>query len=139
VAGNWRKLHGVMWSSIIGYYITYYNHLYEKLAVDTFWFRLFWRYFSTSLCHHQAVFLSLKLDIVSQPLVQLRTCLMEIFTKNYFVQLHEFFMLDLRFWVLTPCRLFGAEETACFSETLVSTYKSTRRHNPEQQHRYYCC
>jgi hypothetical protein len=26
-------------------------------------------------------------------------------------------------------------ETTCFSETLVSTYESTRRHNPEQQHR----
>jgi hypothetical protein len=26
-------------------------------------------------------------------------------------------------------------ETVCFSETLVSTYKSTRRHNPEQ-HRH---
>jgi hypothetical protein len=26
-------------------------------------------------------------------------------------------------------------ETLCFFETLVSTYESTRRHNPEQQHR----
>jgi hypothetical protein len=26
-------------------------------------------------------------------------------------------------------------ETVCFSETLVSTCESTRRHNPEQQHR----
>jgi hypothetical protein len=27
-------------------------------------------------------------------------------------------------------------ETLCFSEMLVSTYKSTRRHNPEDQHRH---
>jgi hypothetical protein len=27
-------------------------------------------------------------------------------------------------------------ETVCFSETLVSTYKSTRRYNPEEQHRH---
>jgi hypothetical protein len=27
-------------------------------------------------------------------------------------------------------------ETVCFSETLVSTYKSTRRYNPEDQHRH---
>jgi hypothetical protein len=27
-------------------------------------------------------------------------------------------------------------ETACFSETLVSTYKSTQRYNPEEQHRH---
>jgi hypothetical protein len=26
-------------------------------------------------------------------------------------------------------------ETVCFSETLVSTYESTRRNNPEEQHR----
>jgi hypothetical protein len=26
-------------------------------------------------------------------------------------------------------------EAGCFSKTLVSTYKSTRRHNPEEQHR----
>jgi hypothetical protein len=26
-------------------------------------------------------------------------------------------------------------EAVCFSETFVSTYKSTRRYNPEQQHR----
>jgi hypothetical protein len=25
--------------------------------------------------------------------------------------------------------------TVCFSETLVSTYESTRRHNPQEQHR----
>jgi hypothetical protein len=25
-------------------------------------------------------------------------------------------------------------DTVCFSETLASTYKSTRRHNPEEQH-----
>jgi hypothetical protein len=25
-------------------------------------------------------------------------------------------------------------ETVCFSETLVSTYKSTQRYNPEEQH-----
>jgi hypothetical protein len=28
-------------------------------------------------------------------------------------------------------------ETECFSETLVSTYESTRRHNPEE-HRHAC-
>jgi hypothetical protein len=27
-------------------------------------------------------------------------------------------------------------ETACFSETLVSTYESTGRHNPEEQRRH---
>jgi hypothetical protein len=27
-------------------------------------------------------------------------------------------------------------ETVCFSETLLSTYESTRRHNPEEQHRH---
>jgi hypothetical protein len=27
-------------------------------------------------------------------------------------------------------------EAVCFSETLVSTYKSTRRYNPEEQHRH---
>jgi hypothetical protein len=29
-------------------------------------------------------------------------------------------------------------ETVCSSETLVSTYKSTRRHNPEDQHLHRC-
>jgi hypothetical protein len=28
-------------------------------------------------------------------------------------------------------------EGVCYSETLVSTYESTRRHNPEEQHRCY--
>jgi hypothetical protein len=28
------------------------------------------------------------------------------------------------------------KETVCFSETLVSSYESTRRQNPEQQHRH---
>jgi hypothetical protein len=55
------------------------------------------------------------------------------------------------FWVMTPCRLadryqrFGKKilspssalkmETVCFSETL-STYESTLRHNPDEQHRH---
>jgi hypothetical protein len=50
----------------------------------------------------------------------------------------------MMFWVVAPCRLVGRYhrfggmkmETVCFSETLVSTYESTRRHNPEQQHHH---
>jgi hypothetical protein len=49
------------------------------------------------------------------------------------------------FWVVTPCgrvgryRRFGGTyclkmETVCSSQTLVSTFKSTRRHNPEDKH-----
>jgi hypothetical protein len=30
-------------------------------------------------------------------------------------------------------------KTVCFTETSVSTYKSTRRHNPEDQHRHFHC
>jgi hypothetical protein len=31
-------------------------------------------------------------------------------------------------------------ETVCFSETLISTYESTRRHNPEDEHcQSSCC
>jgi hypothetical protein len=46
----------------------------------------------------------------------------------------------LRFWVVTPCRLvgsykrFGEPLVSTFSETLISTDESTRRHNPEQCH-----
>jgi hypothetical protein len=29
------------------------------------------------------------------------------------------------------------KEAVCFSETLVSTYETTRRHNPEEQRRHY--
>jgi hypothetical protein len=56
----------------------------------------------------------------------------------------------LVFWVLMHCRRVGtyqrvgspssglktALETVCFSETLVSTYKSTWRYYPEDQHQY---
>jgi hypothetical protein len=45
----------------------------------------------------------------------------------------------LLFWVVTPCKLVRLKilkmETICFSESLVSIYESTRRHNPEQ-HRH---
>jgi hypothetical protein len=51
-------------------------------------------------------------------------------------------VLMLIFWAVTPCGLvdryqrFRAEvEAVCFSETLVSTYKSTRRHNSDE-HRH---
>jgi hypothetical protein len=30
----------------------------------------------------------------------------------------------------------GLKEVVCSSETLISTYKSTRRYNPEDQHRH---
>jgi hypothetical protein len=43
-------------------------------------------------------------------------------------------MLMLVFWVTTPCvHLQGSlkMEAVCFPETLVCTYKSTRRYNPE--------
>jgi hypothetical protein len=30
-------------------------------------------------------------------------------------------------------------ETVCFSETLLSTYDCTRRHNPEQKHHHVLC
>jgi hypothetical protein len=59
-------------------------------------------------------------------------------------------IIMLFFWVVTPCGLLGTYkhftenilspsstpkiETEYFSETLVSTYKSTRRYNPEDQH-----
>jgi hypothetical protein len=52
----------------------------------------------------------------------------------------------LIFGVVTPCGLVrtnvSEEHTAsifkavCFSEMLVSTYKSTRRYNPEDKHRH---
>jgi hypothetical protein len=43
-------------------------------------------------------------------------------------------MLD--FWVVTPRGSSALKmEAACSSETLVSTYMSPRRYNPEQQHR----
>jgi hypothetical protein len=34
------------------------------------------------------------------------------------------------FWDVTPCGL--VDRYQCFSETLVSTYKSTQHHNPEE-------
>jgi hypothetical protein len=47
----------------------------------------------------------------------------------------------LLFWVVTPCRLVGRYqrsalkmETVCFYETLVSTYESTKNHNPQQHY-----
>jgi hypothetical protein len=55
------------------------------------------------------------------------------------------------FWVITPCKLVGRyqrfgeiywlspalkTESGCFSKTLVSTYESTQRHNPEGQHNF---
>jgi hypothetical protein len=54
-------------------------------------------------------------------------------------------ILILFFRVATPCTLVGRYnisekhtdlnmETAYFSETLASTYETTRRHNPEQHH-----
>jgi hypothetical protein len=48
-------------------------------------------------------------------------------------------MLMLVFWVVTLCGLVGRAsalkmETVCFSETLVSTYKSTWHYNPEDKH-----
>jgi hypothetical protein len=58
--------------------------------------------------------------------------------------------MTVLFWVITLCRLVGRYyrcretqppssalkmETVRFSETLVSTYESTRRYNPEQ-HRH---
>jgi hypothetical protein len=49
----------------------------------------------------------------------------------------------LVFWVVTPCGLVGRYqrfgETYCLllqGLTFVSTCKSTRRYNPEDQHRY---
>jgi hypothetical protein len=52
-------------------------------------------------------------------------------------------MLMLLLWVVTPCGLVGRYqrpevlklETVCFSETLVSTDESARRHNLEEQYR----
>jgi hypothetical protein len=38
----------------------------------------------------------------------------------------------LLFWAVTPCDALKME-TVFFSETLVSTHKFTRRHNPEEQ------
>jgi hypothetical protein len=41
------------------------------------------------------------------------------------------------FWVVTPCGLVALKMEEIFSsETLVSTYKSTRRHNPQDHHGY---
>jgi hypothetical protein len=62
-------------------------------------------------------------------------------------------MLISVFWVVTPYELvysyqrFGetyylhlqGRETECFSKTSVSTYKSIRRYNPEDQHRQTLC
>jgi hypothetical protein len=53
-------------------------------------------------------------------------------------------MSILFLWVVTPCGLvcgykrFGGLriEAVCPSETLVSTYESTRRYKPEDQHRH---
>jgi hypothetical protein len=61
-------------------------------------------------------------------------------------------MFMVVFCVVTPCGLVDEYErfrrnilprssglkmgTVCFSETLVSTYKSTRRYSPEDQHRH---
>jgi hypothetical protein len=45
-------------------------------------------------------------------------------------------MSMLAFWVVTPCGLVGRYqmkmETVCSSDILVSTYNSTRGHNPEE-------
>jgi hypothetical protein len=61
---------------------------------------------------------------------------------NFIVVIHSLYMT--MFWGLTPCGLVGGYqrfrasalkmETVFFSETLVSTYKSTRRLNPEHHH-----
>jgi hypothetical protein len=50
---------------------------------------------------------------------------------------------DLKFsrWLTSDCGLMGRAEctikieAACSSETVVTIYKTTRRQNPEQQHR----
>jgi hypothetical protein len=76
---------------------------------------------------------------------------MDIFLPKYLTAIFEVLtgvnMTMLFFWVVTPCGLVGRYkhfgetynilkmETVCFSETLVFIYESTRRHNPEEQHR----
>jgi hypothetical protein len=42
-------------------------------------------------------------------------------------------MAMLFLWVLTPSVALK-KERVCLSETLVSSYESTRHHNPEEQH-----
>jgi hypothetical protein len=42
----------------------------------------------------------------------------------------------LFFWVVKPPSSGLKMETVCFPETLLFTYESTRRHNPEEQHRH---
>jgi hypothetical protein len=49
----------------------------------------------------------------------------------------------LSFWVMTQCRLVGRAsalkvETVCISENF-GIYESTRRRNPEEQHRHSHC
>jgi hypothetical protein len=43
--------------------------------------------------------------------------------------------VSMLFCFVTP-PLRSKMETVCFSETSVSTYKTARRHNPEEQHRH---
>jgi hypothetical protein len=53
----------------------------------------------------------------------------------------------LLLWIVTPCRLIHTQATNVSEkytlsifraeETLISTFKSTRRHNSEQQHRHF--
>jgi hypothetical protein len=47
-------------------------------------------------------------------------------------------MSMLVFCVVTPRGLVSAlkMEAVCLSETFISTYNSTRRYNPEDQHRF---
>jgi hypothetical protein len=54
--------------------------------------------------------------------------------------------MTMFFWVVTPCTLAGRYQhtvsifrakDVCFYETFISTYESTtRRQNPEEQHRH---
>jgi hypothetical protein len=46
-------------------------------------------------------------------------------------------MTMLHLWVVRPSSALKMK-TVCFSEKFVSTYESTQRHNPDEQHRQQC-
>jgi hypothetical protein len=67
----------------------------------------------------------------------MKLCLEYLYEKVRFEVLTAVKMSMLVFWVVTPCGLVALKmEAVCSRETLVSTYKSTRRYDPEYEYRY---
>jgi hypothetical protein len=80
------------------------------------------QHWSTDLCNEELLF-SLMMFCVSASCRLVGTC--QRFRETYCLYLQPWRWLNM--------------ETVCFSETLLSTDESTRRQNPEEQHRHPHC